>query len=124
MESLFEVVFYKEDDGSIPVLDWLDTLPVKVRHKCMVRFQSLEKMGHRLRRPIADYLRDGLYELRIRAGRVNYRILYFFHNRRAVVLVHGLTKEKSIHPSDIQRAKRRKEKVVQNPNNHLARIEI
>jgi hypothetical protein len=34
-----------------------------------------------LRRPHADYLEDGIYELRWRNGTVQYRILYFFHGR-------------------------------------------
>lgn len=123
MDPLFEVVFYKEDDGSIPVLDWLRSLPSKIAVKCQARFQLLKRMGHRLRRPIADYLGNDIYELRLRSGRVNYRILYFFHERRIVVLVHGITKEKAIPPGDIQRAIRRKEKARENPGQHLARID-
>jgi hypothetical protein len=81
-----EVVFYRDDDGSVPVLDWLDRLDDRARAKCVVRIERLKELGHELRRPEADYLRDGIYELRIRLQSVSYRILYFFHGRTAAVL--------------------------------------
>jgi hypothetical protein len=46
----------------------------------------LEQQGHELRRPIADFLRDGIYELRPSVQGVNYRILYFFSGRNVVVV--------------------------------------
>jgi hypothetical protein len=39
----------------------------------------LRELGYDLRRPEADLLRDGAYELRVRLNRVQYRILYSFH---------------------------------------------
>jgi hypothetical protein len=32
---------------------------------------------------VADYLRDGIYELRPTFGGIHYRILYFFHGHEA-----------------------------------------
>lgn len=49
----------------MPVLDWLDALPDKVKAKCLVRIERLKEQRHELRRPEADYLRDGIYELRV-----------------------------------------------------------
>ena len=63
--SKTKVVFYREEDGTVPVLDWLDGLPDKVKAKCRVRIERLKGLGHELRRPEADYLRDGIYELRV-----------------------------------------------------------
>ena len=60
-----KVVFYKEDDGSVPMLDWLDSLRDQAVDKCTVRIERLAALGHELRRPEADLLRDGIYELRI-----------------------------------------------------------
>ena len=60
-----KVVFYKEDDGSVPILEWLDSLREKALDKCTVRIERLEELGHELRRPEADFLRDGIYELRV-----------------------------------------------------------
>ena len=75
-----EVVLFKEADGTVPVRDWLLELKRRNRRafaKCVVRIRRLAELGHELRRPEADLLRDGIYELRAREGRVNYRLLYF-----------------------------------------------
>ncbi len=98
-----EVVFFANKSGSAPVLDWLDSLLPKVQDKCVAFVELLTEKGHELRRPHADYLRDGIYELRIGSRGVNYRILYFFH-ADLVVLSHGMTKEKSIPSLEIERA--------------------
>ena len=80
--------------------------------------------GHELRRPESDYLRDGISELRIRFGSVNYRLLYFFHGRTVSVLAHGLTKESSIPASDLQQAILRKVAFTANPTAHTFSGEI
>jgi hypothetical protein len=59
------VVLYREDDGTVPLLEWLDVLPARAKAKCLVRIERLRELGHDLRRPEADYLRDDIYELRI-----------------------------------------------------------
>ncbi len=112
------VVFYKEDDESIPILEWLDSLPNKVQDKCLVKIERLRGLGYELRRPEADYLRDGIYELRVRRQRVNYRMLYFFHGSIAVVISHGLVKERVVPPKEIDRAVERKEKFERDPDKH------
>src|SRR5215813_12378734 len=92
------VLFYREG-SRVPVLEWMQKLrrtDKKAFAKCVVRIQRLAEHGHELRRPEADYLRDGIYELRIRKGHVNYRILYFFHGRTVSVVSHGLTKEAAV----------------------------
>jgi phage-related protein len=113
-----EVVFYKEDDGSVPMLEWLDSLQPKALDKCTVRIERLEEMGHELRRPEADFLRDGIYELRVRLQHLNYRILYFSHGRTAAVISHGLVKETLVPAKEIEKAIQRKQKFEQNPNAH------
>lgn len=81
------VVFFKDEAGKVPVVEWLRALrrtDRKAYAKCVVRIRRLVEMGHELRRPEADFLRDGIYELRVKKGRVNYRILYFFHSPFAI----------------------------------------
>lgn len=106
--SVKELIFYREIDGSSPVLEWLNALPKKVQEKAEVRIGRLAELGHDLKRPEADYLRDGIYELRWRFQSVNYRILYFFYGREVVVLAHGTTKGDKIRPKDIALAVERK----------------
>jgi phage-related protein len=97
------VLLFTEAEGICPLIKWLDELPSKVQDKCIVRVERLSEMGHELRRPEADYLRDGIYELRASYQGVHYRMLYFFHGDVAVIS-HGLAKEKAIPAKEIARA--------------------
>lgn len=113
-----EVIFYREDDGSIPMRKWLDSIPNKAQAKCMARLKRLEALGHELRRPEADYLRDDIYELRVGLQGVNYRVLYFFHGRIAAIASHGIVKERVVPPREIALATERKKKFESAPKAH------
>jgi len=113
-----EVIFYREEDGHIPIFDWLDGLPERARLKCLARLTRLEQLGHELRRPEADYLRDGIYELRASFQGVHYRMLYFFHKTQAVVVSHGLKKEREVPAVEIDRAVGRKRQFERAPERH------
>ena len=116
-----EVYFYQDERRRVPVLEWLTELRGSDRRayaQCVARMRRLAAAGHALRRPEADFLRDGIYELRARQGRVNYRILYFFHGRNVAILVHALTKEGEIRAADIARARQRKGTFEQDPERH------
>jgi phage-related protein len=107
-----EVFFFREPkDESVPLLEWLDQLPAKVKAKCTERIDRLGELGHELRRPEADFLRDGIYELRASYQGVHYRMLYFFAGKAVVVLSHGLTKEREVPPREIDQAVERKQMV-------------
>ena len=107
-----EVFFFREPKGdSVPFLEWLDELPMKVKSKCTERIDRLGELGHELRRPEADFLRDGIYELRASYQGVHYRMLYFFAGKAVVVVSNGLTKEREVPPREIEQAVERKRMV-------------
>jgi phage-related protein len=112
------VLLFRETNGSILLFDWLDQLPPKVVVKCRVRLERLRQLGHELRRPEADLLRDGIYELRVGYQGVNYRMLYFFHGSIAAIVSHGLTKERAVPPIEIERAKQRRAEFLTDPVRH------
>ena len=111
------VVFFMEDDKSIPSLNWLDNLPVKVQDKFIVRIERLAECGFDLRRPEADFLRDGVYELRAKWLKVNYRLLYFFFKQEAVIS-HGVVKKDKVPDKDIDLAIERMNKFARNPQKY------
>ena len=122
-----DVVFYQAQPGDCPVLDWLKEINAtnpKAYDKCRAAIARLALLGHELRRPEADYLRDDIYELRIRSGSVNYRLLYFFHGRTVSVVAHGLTKEAAVPAAAINHAIARKAAVTANPSAHTFKGEI
>ena len=112
-----EVILFAEDDGSCPLIEWIDNLPMKAQIKCYIRIERLEEKGYELRRPEADYLRDKIYELRATHQRIHYRMLYFFHENKGVIS-HGLMKEKVVQPKEIDLAVNRKARFEKNPLKH------
>jgi phage-related protein len=118
------VVLYREEDGTVPLVEWLDSLPQKVQNKCLIRLERLEELGHELRRPEADYLRDDIYELRVNYKGMNYRMLYFFHGREAVVVLHGLVKQQKVPLKEIKKAVERKKKFDADPKRYAFKPEV
>ena len=112
-----EVIMYAEN-GVSPVLEWMAELDEKVQEKLRRLVLMLEQDGHLLRRPIADILRDGVYEMRTRHGNVNFRLLYVFHGRGIAIVAHGCTKERRVKPKEIDLAIIRYQRFAANPTAH------
>jgi phage-related protein len=113
------VVLFREDDGTIPFVEWFGNLPHKAQDRCRVKIELLSQFGHDLRRPDCENLGNGIWELRAKFHRLNLRILYFFCGREVVVLSHGLAKQQATVPAkDIDKALRRKRLFEAEPNKH------
>ncbi len=78
------VVYYVDAQGRSPVLEDLQVLTRQEQQKIVAYISLLEEQGEELRRPIADYVGDKLYELRPKA----HRVLYFFLLKDSAVIVH------------------------------------
>ena len=116
-----KIVFYKDYRERVPVLDWLEDLGRTDRHArnaCIRELELLSLQGHELRRPHCDLLRHGIYELRCRHRRQQYRMLYFFHGKAATVVSHGLVKERRVPPKEIDKTTKRKKKFEADPKKH------
>jgi hypothetical protein len=122
-----EIRVYRDAGGNIPFKVWLDELKEtepRAYAKCLERILNLAQMGNQLRRPLADVLRDGIYELRSKVGKVNYRILYFFCGKNMACLSHGLTKEGAVPEGEIDSAVRRKNWVNKNLDKFTVEWEV
>jgi len=110
---------FQEEDGTVPLLEWLDALQEDARTKCYARLERLAACGHELRRPEADILRDHIYELRVALQGMQYRMLYFFHGREAVILSHGIAKRGAEMPNkEIDLAVARRRAFSADPDGH------
>jgi len=117
-----EVLLFQGDDGEVPLLAWFESIPERARDDCLERLRLLEQLGHEIRRPHADYLRDGVHELRAKREGVHYRMLYFFHGRKAVVVSHGFVKRQAAVPArEIDRAIERMKRFRARPEKHTFR---
>jgi phage-related protein len=115
------VVLFRTDRGDVPVLETIDRLlkrgDLRLAAKFRVKIERLAAMGFELRRPDADYLDDGIYELRIIHRRVHYRVLYFYSDDTAV-LSHVVRKEGRVSPTEIERAARNRRLYELSPREH------
>jgi phage-related protein len=103
----------------VPVLDFLEKMPQKASAKGRIKLERLAEFGHELRRPESDFLKKGIYELRWQFQHIQYRLLYFFHGREAVVLSHGIIKQEwAVSSKEIDLAVKRKIFFEKDPITH------
>lgn len=104
------VIFYAKEDGTEPVVNFLQGLNRPMHAKVMQAINLLEARGHMLRPPYAKELGDGIMELRISAGNNISRILYFFVVGNTAILTNGFIKKtQKTPPAEIKRAKQYRE---------------
>ena len=92
MGKKWHVTYYSKQDGSKPVETYLKKLPINERAKALAFIELLEEKGPNLHRPYADFLEDGIHELRIKLTRTQVRILYFFCYQNIIVLTNTFDK--------------------------------
>lgn len=83
------VVYYPNVRGNTPALEFLVGLDATEQQKAFAYITYLEEHGEALRRPIADYLGEKLYELRPK----QIRILYAFVDKQYAVILHAFRKK-------------------------------
>ena len=109
------ICFFIDERSHNPVKEFIERLPLKDQSKIMAYLEELKKQGHRMRRPMADYLGEGIYELRPQA----HRIFYFFFLGENVVLLHAMRKKTDKIPqADLELCLKRKHQVE-----NLGRVE-
>ena len=105
--SDYNVYFYRKEDDSCPVKDFINSLDVKMRTKVMGGVALLKQNGPRLREPYSKPLGDGLFELRTKQGSDITRVLYFFFDGKQIVMTNGFVKKTpKTPPAEIQTAKK------------------
>jgi phage-related protein len=101
---------YTTDRGDSPIDEFLDGLDKKSRAKVAAYLLLLQDEGPNLKRPYADVIRGKIRELRIHYSSNQFRVLYFFHVRDQIVLVHAFSKKtQQLKEKDIDLSERRME---------------
>ena len=96
---MFDIEFYRLENGKGPVEDFLDSLNPKMRNKAVRSLELLEEFGNTLREPNSKAMGDGLNELRIKFSSDITRIFYFFYVKNKIVLTNGFVKKTQRTPS-------------------------
>jgi phage-related protein len=86
---LKSIYYFVDMRGHNPVKEFINHLPLKEQTKIDAYIEELKIQGHNMRRPMADYIGEGIYELR--PG--HHRVFYFFFYRESAVLLHAIRKK-------------------------------
>jgi phage-related protein len=100
-------VYYRDRDGSQPVDDFIETLPVA--HQVVVdnqiaRINMLTPQHPHLPFPHSSQIDGELRELPCHYGRVLYRVLYR-RSRNLVILLHMFRKDRGTYPRSTNRSR-------------------
>lgn len=88
----FEILFYKDSSGNVPVQQFIDSLDEREQAKMVAMIGYLQAYGFNAVRPNADILLDGIHELRTKITGDQVRTLYFFCYRNYIILTHSFIK--------------------------------
>ncbi len=56
-----DIWYYLDERGHSPIREFIDGLPLDEQAKVFAYIGELGKQGHNLRRPLADYVKEGIY---------------------------------------------------------------
>lgn len=93
MTQKIKIIFYKQQDGSVPVKEFLDGLNEKMRAKMLRTISILQTQGNAIRAPESKPIGDGLFELRAQVGTNISRVMYFFFIGDTAILTNGFVKK-------------------------------
>ncbi len=74
------------------VIEFIEELPVALSARVRKSLLLLQSHGHLLRFPDSRVVASGLFEFRV-VGAIHIRLLYFFHEDKAII-VHAFTKKR------------------------------
>ena len=90
----WEIDFYQDSQGNIPVQDFICQQPTKAEAKIYKYIDLLQDFGLFLGQPYVEKLKgSGVWELRMRHSLNYYRILYFASSRPRFILLHAFLKK-------------------------------
>jgi phage-related protein len=114
-----DIWYFVDDRGRSPIREFIDGLPLDEQAKVFAYIDELGKQGYNLRRPLADYVKDGIYELRPKAN----RLFYFFFLKENVVFVHAIKKKTNEIPeNDIALSLKRKNHIEKYQTNIIKEV--
>jgi phage-related protein len=117
MNREWKVIMYETVEGECPVKDFILSRNDDNRDKILAYIDYLADVGIDLHRPQADYLRDGIHELRIKLSGDETRTLYFFCFENYIILTHTFVKRTQEVPNaEIEKALRYKIDFIQRYN--------
>lgn len=111
----YRVKFYIDEDGGIPVLEYIEALSDKEKAKILKYIEFLREHDGILDEPYAKHIKNKIRELRVDFARNKHRIFYFTFIGKTIILLHAFLKKTEKTPlSEIKKAENNYNQVVNN----------
>lgn len=91
--SEWRIVFYVDERGHSPVLDFLISLDRTTQARFDWSIEQLKLQNIRATEPLVKHVEGKLWELRRASSGNIYRLMYFFFSGQRIVFVHGFEKK-------------------------------
>ncbi len=97
----WQIAFYQDSQGNIPVQDFIRQQPAKVKAKILRYLDLLQDFDLSLGQPYVKKLAGSdVWELRVQHSSNYYRILYFAASGHSFVLLHAFLKKSARTPKN------------------------
>jgi len=105
----WKAVFYTTEAGRCPVLSAIRALPKADRVEIGQTLRLVQEEGPDIGMPFTEQVASELGAMRVRVGRTRWRIFFFAHVGRELVILHVFAKKTRTMPQrEIQIAERRR----------------
>ena len=105
----YDVEFYEQENGKIPMVEFLNSLDINMKSKVIHTISLLQDYGNELREPYTKYIKDGIFEFRVKQGSNITRSFYFFITGKKIIMTNGFVKKTSKTPqNEFEKAKKYK----------------
>ena len=105
--SNYEVQYYIDNKGRVPVREYIDLLNLKEKAKVLKYIDFLRQNDGKLDEPYSRHIEGKIRELRVDFHRNRHRIFYFTFVGRKIILLHAFLKKTAKTPiGEINQAKK------------------
>ncbi len=90
----YKIYYYRNSNTRyVPVLEFIQQLPKKVKTKIAVYISFLRNQKGYISEPYSRYICSGIRELRVKFNRNNYRIFYTIVEGKKIILLYAFLKK-------------------------------
>ncbi len=112
------VLFYQHQDGTVPFLDFLATVPLEVHYKYVAHLERLEALGPTLYENERKKLDEGFYLISVRYQHLCTSLIYFGCGEDSYVVSHGYYEGQTSLAVQYKRAVEHRARFMGHPQGH------
>lgn len=115
-DNTYQVKFYQDGQGNVPMIDYLDKTNKKERAKILKYIEFLKDNEGYLDEPYSKHIKGKIRELRVDFSKNKHRIFYFTFIKKTIILLHVFSKTTAKTPvKEINKAEDNFKNVINNP---------